>query len=246
MKHYLDYTRSPWPSFLFTLPLLLLYHLTTVAANLGRSQAVVNGADGLLQGLLAPFLAALGLGGWLATGLVLTTIFGVAAYRADAAHRKSPVRRGYFVPMLLESTVYALLFGSVVVFLVSLILPIPLRLQMGGPGITPLQKLAVSLGAGLYEELVFRLLLTGGLLWFLRKLGWKPGPAVAVSVLAASFIFSAFHYIGPLGDPFRLDSFTFRFVAGMVLAGLFAARGFAVAAWTHALYDVFLLVMGRG
>lgn len=246
MKSYFEYTRSPWPSFLFTLPLLVLYQLTVFAANLGSSQAIVNGADGLLQQLLAPVLGLLGFGGGVATWVVLTLVFGIATYRADTANRDKPLRRGYFLPLLLESSVYALLFGSVVVFLVSLLLPAGLRLQMGATGMTFLQKLAVSLGAGLYEELVFRLLMTGGLLWLFHKFGWRPGPAIAGAVLLASFVFSAFHYLGPLGEPFQLGSFTFRFVAGVVLAGLFALRGFAVAAWTHALYDVFLLLTGRG
>lgn len=246
MTSYFQYTRSPWPSFLFTLPLLVLYQVTALAANAGRSQAIVNGADGLLQGLLAPVLGLLGVGGGVATWVVLTLVFGIATFRADAAHREQPLRKGYFVPLLLESSVYAMLFGSVVVFLVSLLLPGALRLQIGGGEMTFLQKLAVSLGAGLYEELVFRLLMTGGLLWLFHKFGWKPGPAIAGAVLLASLIFSAFHYIGPLGEAFQVGSFTFRFVAGIVLAGLFALRGFAVAAWTHALYDVFLLLMGKG
>ena len=62
----------------------------------------------------------------------------------------------------------------------------------------------------------------------------------------ASFLFSLVHYIGPYADNLQLTSFTFRFVAGVILAGLFAVRGFAVAAWTHALYDVFLLLGGKG
>jgi hypothetical protein len=136
--------------------------------------------------------------------------------------------------------VYAVFFGSLVAFLTRHLLPYGGFLQVGG--ITWGQKLASGLGAGLYEELVFRLGITGTLLWLLSKAKIQPGPATVVAVLLSSLLFSLFHYVGAYGEPFQLYSFSFRFIAGVVLAILFAVRGFAVAAWTHSLYDVFLLL----
>jgi len=60
------------------------------------------------------------------------------------------------------------------------------------------------------------------------------------AVTAGALIFSLFHYIGPYGQPLRLDSFIFRTVAGLLFSGLYVTRGFGITAWTHALYDVFL------
>ena len=57
----------------------------------------------------------------------------------------------------------------------------------------------------------------------------------------AVMIFSAVHYIGVYGDPFTLASFSFRFLFGLILNGIFLWRGFGVAAWTHALYDVMVV-----
>jgi hypothetical protein len=54
-------------------------------------------------------------------------------------------------------------------------------------------------------------------------------------------LFSGAHYVGPLGDSFALPSFTFRFLFGLALNVLFLWRGFGVAAWTHALYDVMVV-----
>jgi hypothetical protein len=66
---------------------------------------------------------------------------------------------------------------------------------------------------------------------------------IVAAVLLSSVIFSAFHY-RPIGyDEFQLWSFSYRVLAGIVFAVLFAARGFAVAAYTHAIYDVFVLVL---
>jgi len=240
MRHYLETTRGPWYSYLAALPLLALYQALIYLANAGQPRAVVNGADALLQALLG----AIGAHGWLGSWLALAAIAGFLTYRADTAGRRPPLRTGYFGAMLLESAAYALLFGTVVAFLTSLLLPrLPVLMQAASLSLG--QKVAGCLGAGLYEELVFRVGMTGGLIWLLRAARWAPGAAAAGAVLLSSLIFSLFHYLGPLGDPFEVGSFTFRFVAGVVLAVLFAVRGFGVAAWTHALYDLFLTLAGR-
>lgn len=237
MSPYFRATRAPWYSFLFSLPLLALYHGVALLANFGSRTGVINGADALIQNTLS----IIGIQGWLGTSLVLALVIGIFVYRADTANRNKPVKWNYFLTLLAESSLYAVLLGSLVAFLTRHILPFGGFLQMGG-GITWGQKLASGLGAGLYEELVFRLFLTGGLIWAFKAIKWKPRPATIAAVLLSSVVFSLFHYVGAYADPFQIYSFTFRFVAGVVLAGLFAVRGFAVAAWTHSLYDVFLLL----
>jgi hypothetical protein len=66
--------------------------------------------------------------------------------------------------------------------------------------------------------------------------------AGAVAVVAGALLFSAFHYVGPLGEPFRLESFVFRALAGLGFSALYLTRGFGITAWTHALYDVMVLM----
>ncbi len=101
--------------------------------------------------------------------------------------------------------------------------------------------LIVSAGAGLHEELFFRLGGIGvvGRLWLGRD--WqKPSLRLVALVCVSSVIFSLAHY---LGEPFAVTSFVFRAVSGMLFATLFLTRGFAVAAWTHALYDAWVIVV---
>jgi membrane protease YdiL (CAAX protease family) len=101
----------------------------------------------------------------------------------------------------------------------------------------------LSLGAGLYEELLFRVLLVSGLLMLARRvLGFGTTLANTFAVVLGALIFSAFHYVGPYGDPLRLDSFVFRSIAGVAFSALYVFRGFGITAWTHALYDVLVLV----
>jgi hypothetical protein len=68
---------------------------------------------------------------------------------------------------------------------------------------------------------------------FVATAGWGVVESVA---------FSAWHYTGSLGDSFELSSFVFRTVCGLVLTAIFALRGFAPAVWTHALYDVWVMI----
>jgi membrane protease YdiL (CAAX protease family) len=103
----------------------------------------------------------------------------------------------------------------------------------------------ISLGAGIYEELLFRVILVSGLAWVATYgFGWGRPRGNLFAVLLGALIFAAFHYIGPYGEPFELASFTFRTVAGLLFSGLYVLRGFGITAWTHALYDV-LLAVGR-
>ncbi|MDH5753495.1 MAG: CPBP family glutamic-type intramembrane protease, partial [Deltaproteobacteria bacterium] len=62
--------------------------------------------------------------------------------------------------------------------------------------------------------------------------------AALAAVILSALLFSWVHYIGPFGDPLELSSFMFRFIAGLLFSGLYYWRGFAVTAYTHALYDI--------
>jgi membrane protease YdiL (CAAX protease family) len=101
-----------------------------------------------------------------------------------------------------------------------------------------LGKISSYLGAGIYEELLFRLILlnlvTGLLTWM--RAGRRA--SVIGAVVITSLLFSAAHYVPGSGDPFLWLTFLFRFLAGVFFAVLFRYRGFGIAAGTHAFYDV--------
>jgi membrane protease YdiL (CAAX protease family) len=102
----------------------------------------------------------------------------------------------------------------------------------------------MSLGAGVYEEIVFRLGLLGGLAAaFQRLLSWRRLTAVSAAFVLSSLAFSAVHHLPPLGDPFSIEVFTFRALAGVCFGLLFWFRGLAVAVYTHAFYDLYVLLL---
>src|SRR6266545_1234482 len=130
------------------------------------------------------------------------------------------------------------------VLLTALLLGGLVRLAAGPAAALDLPtQLMVSLGAGIYEELLFRVLIVGVLAWLARRvLGWGPVAAGVFATVTGALVFSLFHYIGPYGDQLRLASFAFRAIAGVLFSGLYLTRGFGITAWTHALYDVLVTV----
>ncbi|MGE0351838.1 MAG: CPBP family glutamic-type intramembrane protease [Gemmatimonadales bacterium] len=232
-------SRAPRYSLLFVFPLLVLYELLAFALSHDAFAGVRNGADVMLKSV---FVALGGRNGLIVFGFLLVGT-GAALVWRDWRRAGGKLQGRIFLGMAAESVVYALLFGSVASILTGLILNGGIALAVGGLASFDLPtQLMISLGAGLYEELLFRVLLVSGLAWLGRRMGWSEVAAGVFATLVGALIFSAFHYIGPYGDRLEAASFTFRAVAGVMFSGLYLLRGFGITAWTHALYDVFLAI----
>jgi hypothetical protein len=250
---YLQTTRTATYGFLAAVPLLVAYEALILITNGATTAPVRVGADVWIKQLIA----SVGATGMFAIGLGLLVVGSIVMVK----DRKKgiPLRPAYFGWMIAESLVYAVVVAAIVSRLVQMVFS-----GMGlAPGLTMAldftlapdlivaatpqadfgmaRMIALSIGAGLYEELVFRVVLVGGLFWVLNKFLSRRLLAYGVAAFVGALIFSAVHYIGVYGDPFELPSFTFRFLFGLALNGLFLARGFGVAAWTHALYDILVV-----
>lgn len=142
-------------------------------------------------------------------------------------------------PLLFESAIYALTLGTVILFLMDRVLGLALDATLGPRS----QEIVMSLGAGVHEELVFRLGLMGGGVAALLLLRASRGTAVLVALLASSLLFSAAHHAGPLGEPWATQVFVYRALAGVAFGLLFYYRSLAHAVYTHFLYDVYVLVI---
>lgn len=239
MRDYLRITRKHSYSLLFAFPLLVLYEVGAWSIQ-GRDAGMRNGADVLLRGALS----AAGVEGTTGVAALLVAL-GAVLIALERGRQKVPLRLPYFAGMLAESAALALVFGAVVGTVTQWLLGSGVRMAAdGGVDTLPVRdQVVLSLGAGLYEELLFRVLLVGGLVAVFASIGMRPRTRGIASALLAAFLFSAFHYIGPYAYPLELRSFVFRFIAGLAFSGLFLLRGFGIAAWTHALYDVFLVLL---
>jgi hypothetical protein len=104
------------------------------------------------------------------------------------------------------------------------------------------QSIAIALGAGVYEELLFRKWLFE---WLLRqapkylKQAWLHQAAAAV---ACSLVYALSHYLYPYGDNFSLYSLMHRFFFSLLMCFIFLRRNLGTAAWTNAFYQVFYFV----
>ncbi|HNQ24235.1 MAG TPA: CPBP family glutamic-type intramembrane protease [Phycisphaerae bacterium] len=140
-----------------------------------------------------------------------------------------------------------LMYGEAVVLAVPiLVLNRAIRLAAAEPaGLSAFDEVALSVGAGIYEELVFRLVLVTLLVIVGVDLLRQPqGPVAAVAVVVSSLAFAAHHH-PPLGaEQFGLVPFIFRTAAGVYLAMVFWFRGYGPAAGCHAAYNVAAVLVG--
>ena len=224
-------------SLLFALPLLLAYEMLEIVAPIRMQGGVIrNGADVILTSL---FTALLGVRG---PSVFMAVVIGVSVWliwRDKPSGRPRPV---VFGGMLLEAVALALVFGLVVGTATARLVG-PLR-SLAAPDAaeSEVARLTLSLGAGLYEELLFRVIIVSALAHAFRLLGFGRLFAGAGATVIGALLFSAFHYMGPLGEPLRLESFVFRALAGVAFSLLYLTRGFGITAWTHALYDMAILL----
>jgi len=106
----------------------------------------------------------------------------------------------------------------------------------------PASLLVLSLGAGIYEELVFRLIgLTVLHVLFVDLLRFDKFWAYLYMVAISAIAFSLYHYLGY--EQFSWRSFAFRTIAGVYFAGLFLARGFGITALSHSSYDITVVLL---
>jgi lysylphosphatidylglycerol synthetase-like protein (DUF2156 family) len=213
-------------------PVFLFYHL-----GLLISPQAANGVDpitrvmGMLAGMSTTvYLLVMG-------GLTLVYVFWV---RRLARRRRFRPRR--FPLVILEAAVYAVIMAPLAGLLLRKlhILSAPLA-SMG-----LFDRMVASAGAGFYEELVFRLAAIGILVFVFEARKMKRWLAFLLAALIASLVFSGFHYVGAGSEAFAIESFTFRFVLGLMLSAVYIFRGFATAVYAHFLYDVYVMCVWMG
>lgn len=246
-RWYLRATCHPWMSAFFVLPLLAAYECGLVLIDADNAHLLRNGADSWLRWLHA----SLGLqGSFWAPGFVAAALVAwMAAHRKDRPKGCAAVAIGIAV----ESAVFALGLWCVSRLLLPILDSLMVQLTSGptldlarvgslpsGKGTDPVIEQAIGyIGAGVYEETLFRLFLFSGLVWLLTSADFPKSLAVVPAAFASAVAFAAAHHLGPHGESYEGFVFLFRTVAGLYFALIFHFRGFAVAVGTHALYDLY-------
>lgn len=112
------------------------------------------------------------------------------------------------------------------------------------------RNIITGIGAGIYEELVFRLILISAFMIFFETIiGLGRNTSAVVSIILSALLFSLHHHIIimdghiVLREPFTVARFMFRSIAGVYFGVVFAVRGFGIAAGTHAFYDIIAVLL---
>jgi hypothetical protein len=234
-----------WAELALTLPVFLAYQLGVVFLHVRNATDLVTGELLRISGGDLGVYLGLTVG----IGLVLFIVFALLGRGQTLSGRK-------ILQIMVEGAAYAIAMSTATSWVVGKLFAGPPAGAVAAGG--PVTGLIMSLGAGFYEELAFRAVLFGlgakVLVWvFARQrvglVGASAPPSIraviimALWAIACAACFSGMHYVGALGDPFDVRSFVARAVLGLALTLVYAMRGFAAAVWTHALYDIWVLVL---
>lgn len=233
-------SRKPWPSLLFLIPLLIAYEAGIWHTGARDPESLRNGADAWLRGLLSHCLLD---GVWLLPAFI---VLGLLAWHLSNKD-KWKISPGTFGGMLAESLLFAfflILCGQLLVFGFEKFSGAdPVLTSIPGMMIPPRTSRIISyIGAGIYEETLFRLCLIPLCYGLLKSVFHSHRVAIAGAILISSSLFMGAHYL--TGDE-QITSFNavFRLFAGMYFSLLFLYRGFGITVGCHAVYDVIVGVL---
>lgn len=251
---YLDRTSRPIYALVYLLGFLLFYevgtfliHPETLTRSLAHPQMRVV-AFVWVQNLLE-FIGFSSRTTWIIAPFVVIVILLALQITSGT---KWQVRVSDFIPMTLECIMLAIPLIVLSLMLNRSAQPPPpntiIALQEVAEPLAQrmlLVDIVTGIGAGIYEELIFRLILICLLMMLFQDgLKMQKNNAIFASVLISALLFSAHHHLyfanGQFfrGDPFTAGKFIFRTLAGVYFAALYAVRGFGITAGTHAFYNI--------
>ncbi len=235
---YMEQTHRPVVCLMFLLPIIIIYELGIMLTAGGNPSSAFNERVIAFQ-LFYQFLMLFGIGSFYLPGLAIVIIL-VCWQIATGNDWKINWR--IIAGMAIESFMLAiplLVLSHVANSYVERFSSLSGTLT--GTYTRWYEELLLSIGAGLYEELLFRLILITILsivLMDIMKI--SEGPAIFFIVISSAIIFSLYHYLG--NESFRWHTFVFRSIAGGYLAGIFILRGFGITVGCHIMYDILVLI----
>ncbi len=231
-----------------TLPLLIVYEILAVAMQNQNTEPVRNGIDLLFRNMALQFgsfdfsshwfqwlVNRLSFHGVFVLGALFVLLFVGAFY---SFVRDRPVFKiRYCLLIILESGIYVWLLAIAAQLLTNeIVAHLTLSQQTQA-------ALMVSIGAGVFEELLFRALIYGALTFLVIKMmdARRTWPIKPVMMLLSAFLFAWAHDLSRLNV---LDyQFMYRVIMGVFFCVLYEFRGLGVAVWTHALYDIAVIMV---
>ncbi|HUO07430.1 MAG TPA: CPBP family intramembrane glutamic endopeptidase [Phycisphaerae bacterium] len=248
-KSYLHRVHRPLQCLIFIMPLLLVYQIAS-ALHPWTSEQAANGVTYsphvVAFVLMLKFFALFG-----AVGNILPPLAVVAILVFWHLARKDQweFNPKLYMGMFGESILWALPIFVIGLAVTRHAAPGFASLQAAGSQSPPLAaagelpwqtEAVLSIGAGIYEELLFRLVAIIILNIILVDIfDLKASTAIPIIILTSAILFAAYHYLG--AEHFNPATFAFRSAMGVYLAGIFIYRGFGIAVGTHTTYDLIVV-----
>ena len=234
MTSYLNASKSKIYGLFFILPLLVMYEACIVIGSYSSLYETRNGAEAFVKNLLNSIFDSSGQ----TVYSVLVALILLSLLWIDRKRLKNESLKGsYFFFMFLESFFFSL------VLLVSMAFAKVSLLSIVTSDVF-FEEMYLSIGAGIWEEIIFRFFLLSSLLLFTTKiLNFRRSLSIVLSIGASSIIFSYFHHFGIYGEMFNLGTFTVRSIAGVILGSIYLLRGIGISVYTHTLYDIMVVLL---
>lgn len=237
---YWNDARTPLSSLVFLIPWIAAYEAGVILLSQKEPNELRNGADFWMRALLN--------GAGLGQALLLPLLVAAALLAWHVVQRYPwRVRPETLVGMLAESLLLAIVLvvaGQVHDLLFRYLETAEPAERMLLNSISgKLTRAVCFIGAGVYEEVMFRLLLVPAAFVVFRMFEFPARWAAVMSAISTSFIFALAHHVGPSADAFNLFTFSFRAAAGIFFATVFFLRGFGITVGCHAAYDLLVGVL---
>jgi len=229
---YFSYTRNSTISLMFIFPFFLMYEILAYFLFDPSDYVIRNSADIIFRDIFEIIT-----NNTLITynGLLLILIFSFIFYNFK---NKSPkFTLSYIFFMFIEG----IFFGLLLVFILNGFSVFNYS-QQNYFFIDYSFMFYSCLGAGIWEEILFRYLLLSSLIKVFKKIIDKYS-SIILSIFISALLFSMFHYIGSLGDVFNIYTFIVRFVGGIYLGIIYLYRGLGISMISHIIYDFILVTI---
>jgi len=229
--NYFEYSKNILVSILFISPFIFLYEFICFFYFKNSSFQIRNSADIIIRNIFNNF------GSYAEAIYSLSLLSSIMfLYFINKDKKQLDIQFSYLVLMFFEGCI----FGFILLLILN-----DLNFTLISTNVYQtnlLLNLYLSIGAGIWEEILFRVILFS-LLIKIFSLILKDNNLIIIilSIIISSIIFSLFHYIGQGADQIDLNSFIIRFIGGLLLCSLYYFRGFGVSVIAHISYD-FILV----
>ena len=227
--NYLSYSRNHITSFIFLIPLMIIYEFLSFLLFNNKNFTIRNSADSIFRDIFQLFSSNSIY--YYSFIFIIFCIYVFLVYRKDIVNYK--IRVNYLFCMYIE--------GAILGFLLLLFLNNNIFHYTVSYYDDLFLTFYLCLGAGIWEEILFRLVLISFLIIIFDNIYFLNNYKIILSLIISSLLFSAFHYIGSGSDVYTHYTFIVRLIGGLLLGLIYLKRGLAVSSMTHLCYDLFLI-----